>query len=153
MTQIAVAGRDNRRAIVRAVSTEVLKSLTALAQAGGGDTISLLVFTGIWTANTQHLIGTGRYTALEDIPPDSQRRPILEADLERAIGIPQPILGDYVTRLIAGGIVERLPAGLVVPSAIFTTPQQVDGTNEFYARIMSIVRALRDAGFSFGDQA
>jgi hypothetical protein len=152
MTANTETPRDNRRAIVRAVSTEALRSLTALAQAGGGDTISLLVFTGIWTANTQHLIGTGRYASLDDIPPDSQRRPVAEPELERIVGIPQPILGDYVTRLISAGVVERLSAGLVVPSAVFTSRSQVDGANEFYARIMSIVRALRDAGFSFGDQ-
>jgi hypothetical protein len=146
--------QDNRRAVVRAVSTEMLKALAALAPIGGGDTISLLVFTGIWTANTQHLTGDmSRYAAIADIPPDSQRKPVTEEDLERSIAVPQPILGQYVQRLIAQGLVERRPAGLVVPSAVFTTPEQLDGTNEFYARMLGLVRTLRSVNFGLGDDA
>jgi hypothetical protein len=146
--------QDNRRAVVRAVSTEVLKALAALAPSGGGDMISLMVFTGIWTGNTQHLTkDMTRYSSLADIPPDRERRPVTEEELERTILIPQPILGDYVERLVAKGMVERRPTGLVVPSAVFTTPEQIDGTNEFYSRMLGLVSTLRSVGFGFGDRA
>lgn len=146
---------DNRRAVVRAVSTEIVKALASIARsAGGGDTIALLVYTGIWTANSQHLTkDLTRYAGISDIPPDSQRVPVTEEELERQIAVPQPILGQYVERLIAYGMVERLPGGLVVPSAVFTRPEQIDGINEFYTRMLGLVRTLQSVGFGFGDQA
>ncbi len=144
---------DNRRAVVRVAAAEVLKGLAASARLFDGDMISLLVFTGVWVANVQHLTGgdPSRYAAFKDIPPDSQRRPVTDAELERQICIPQPILGEYVERLVASGALERLTSGLVAPSAIFTQPSQMDSTNEAYARLVSWVAAMRAVGFSFGD--
>ncbi|MES2723763.1 MAG: hypothetical protein V4656_11485 [Pseudomonadota bacterium] len=40
----------------------------------------------------------------------------------------------------------------MVPSAVFTRPEMMDGDNEIYARVLSLVSALRGAGFSFGDE-
>jgi hypothetical protein len=147
--------QDNRRAVVRAVSTEVIKALAAMGRtAGGGDTIALLVYTGVWTGNTQHLTkDLTRYAAIGDIPPDSQRVPITDEELEWQTGVPQPILGQYVERLIAHGMVERRPSGLVVPSAVFTRPDQIDATNEFYSRMMGLVSTLRSVGFGLGGTA
>lgn len=143
--------QDNRRAIVRITAAEVLKGLAESARRGGGDMIALLVFTGIWTANVQHLTGAGRYAAAHDIPPDSQRRPVTEVELERHICIPQPILGEYVERLVVEGVVERRPTGLVVPSAVFTRPEQLAATNATYQRLQAMVTAMRAAGFQFGE--
>ncbi|MFZ3007089.1 MAG: hypothetical protein WA047_13010, partial [Phenylobacterium sp.] len=111
-----------------------------------------LVFSGVWSANTQHLIGgKGRYSELTDIPPDSQRRPISEAALADMLCMPQDIVARYAEKLVAEGAAERLADGLVVPSAVFTRPEMMDGNNEIYARVLSLVSALRGAGFSFGD--
>lgn len=148
MTEIA---QDKRRAVVRVTSAEVLKCLTASVRLAGGDTISTLVFTGVWVANVQHLTGeSDRYAAFQDIPPDSQRRPVTEEDLERLICIPQPILGQYVRELVADGTVERRDTGLVVPSAVFTRREQLATMNETYARILNMVSAMRAVGFRFG---
>ncbi|MDO8799120.1 S-layer homology domain-containing protein [Phenylobacterium sp.] len=65
--------------------------------------------------------------------------------------MPDDIVARYVEALIAEGIVERVGDGLVVPSAVFTRPEMMDGNNELYARVLSLVSALRGAGFSFGD--
>lgn len=144
--------QDNRRAIVRASTAEVVKGLAATARLIGGDTIFLLVFTGIWVANVQHIPNdSGRFAGITDIPPDSQRRPVTEDELERLVGVPQPILGDYVERLIVSGLAERLPGGLVVPTAVFTRPDQIAGANEIYTRLLSMVSAMRAAGFQFGE--
>ncbi len=35
---------------------------------------------------------------------------------------------------------------------MFTRPEMMDGDNEIYARVLSLVSALRGAGFSFGDE-
>lgn len=144
--------QDNRRAIIRAATSEVVKGLAATSRLLGGDMISLLVFTGIWIGNVQHIpYDSSRFVGITDIPPDSQRRPVTDEDLERLVCIPQPILGQYIERLIAEGTAERLPGGLVVPSAVFTGPDQLAAANEIYTRLLSMVSAMRAAGFQFGE--
>jgi len=145
---------DNRRVLARIMTHEVLRGLAAMARSGGGDMIQFLVFSGIWSANTQHLLGMkGRYAEQNDIPPDSQRRPIPQEDLVHMLCMPEDIVARYVETLEADGIVERVAGGLVVPAAVFTRPAMLDGNNELYARVMSLVSALRGVGFSFGEAA
>lgn len=153
MTQPAKlpAVQDNRRAIVRIMSHEIVEGLASLARLNGGDMIQLLVFTGIWTANTRHLIVSGRYSALHDIPPDSQRLPVPQPVLAAQICMPGEIVARYVDQLVEAGIVERLPGGLVVPTAVFRRSDMMDGSNEFYSRVVQMVVALRGAGFQFGE--
>lgn len=149
---IETAVVDNRRAINRIVSSQVMRGLASLARLNGGDTVQLLVFTGIWTANTEHLLGSNsRYSGLHDIPPDSQRRPIADEALSAQLNIPRDIVDRYVGPLIEAGLVERLPGGLVVPSAVINLPQMLDGGNEVYGWVVNLVAALRDVGFGFGD--
>jgi hypothetical protein len=152
LTQLTPVSADNRRAVVRVAAYEILRALGALSRISSGDVVELLVFTAIWTCNTQHLLGHGpRYAQLHDIPPDSQRRPVTDAELQRAASMPQDIIDRYVTKLIADGLVERVPGGLVAPSAVFTRPEMLDGNNELYARLVSMVAALRGVGFQVGE--
>ena len=154
MPPVASPTLDNRRALVRVVAHEALRGLNSLARLHGGDIVAFLVFTGIWALNTQHLIGEGeRYAALRDIPPDSQRRPASPADLLRLVSIPEPLLLQYVDQMVEQGIIERVPGGLVAPSAVFTQPEMLDGANEVYVRLIAMVTGLRDVGFSFGETA
>lgn len=143
---------DNRRATARIMTHEVLRGLSAMARSSDGDMIQFLVFSGIWSANTQHLLGAkDRYAQLNDIPPDSQRRPISQDGLARMLCMPDDIIARYVDRLTEEGLAERVGDGLVVPSAVFTRPEMLDRNNELYTRVLSLVSALRGAGFSFGD--
>jgi hypothetical protein len=146
------AAGDNRRATVRIIAYEVLRGISALARLNGGDTLSLLVFTGIWSANTQHLISArDRYAALQDVPSDSQRRPVPQDELANFLCIPKEIVAAYVAALIDAELVERTADGLVVPAVVFTRPEMLDGTTELHARVMSMVMALRGAGFRFDE--
>ena len=145
---------DNRRAIVRVMSYEVLRGLAAMARLNGGDMIQFLVFTGIWTANTEHLLADkSRYAALNDIPPDSQRRPIPQDALAAQLAMPADIVARYVEPLVAAGYAERRPGGLVIPSAVFAQADMLGGSNDLHTRVMSMIVALRRAGFRFGDDA
>jgi hypothetical protein len=143
------AAGDNRRATVRIIAYEILRGISAMARLNGGDTLSLLVFTGIWSANTQHLISArDRYAALQDVPPDSQRRPVPQDELANFLCIPKEIVAAYVAALIDGELVVRTAD---VPAIVFTRPEMLDGTNELHARVMSMVMALRGAGFRFDE--
>lgn len=151
MTTVPPAPADNRRAIVRIVAHEMMRIAAAMAPAHGDDVIEYFVFTAIWVLNSQHMIGDDRYAPLRSIPPDAQRRPISMEELRRAAPMPDHILTSYVEQMVAKGIVERKPGGLVVPSAVFTQPGMVNGANDLYGRMVGMVAAMRNAGFSFGD--
>ncbi|MDP1875427.1 hypothetical protein [Phenylobacterium sp.] len=148
------APTDNRRLTSRILAYEFIDLLSAMARLHGGDIISLLVFTGVWTANTSHLRATtDRYAALHDIPPDSQRRPISEADLAAHLCMPRQVQDPYVEALVGTGLLERRPGGLVVPSAIFTRPEMLSDANETYRRLISMLARLRQGGISLGESA
>jgi hypothetical protein len=143
---------DNRRLTNRILAYEFVDLLSDMARLYGRDVIALLIFTGVWTANTAHLrTTTDRYAALHDIPPDSQRRPISEADLSAHLSMPRAVQDSYVQTLIEGGLLERRPGGLVVPSAIFTRPEMLAGANEAYGRLISMLARLRQVGISLGE--
>lgn len=148
---ISEAATDNRRLTLRIVTAETISTIAAMAQAHGGDVIRFMVFAAIWTANSQHLTSPERYAELYDIPPDAQRRPVPESVVRETLGIPSAIFDAYLADLIAEGAVERASGGLIVPSAVFTRPDQLANANEFYARFVALITRLRSAGFSFGD--
>jgi len=142
---------DNRRAALRVTTIEVLKALRSLARTHDGDMFALLVFTTIWSANGEHLIGDSRYAGLRDIGPDSTSKPISEEQLQRSLGVPRDMLDRYVEMFLDAGLVERISGGLSAPRAVFTSPEMMDAANEAYDRIVGLVSALRGAGFALGE--
>lgn len=151
MTTITPALADNRRAVVRIVAHEMMRAATAMAPAHDDDVIEYFIFTAIWVLNSQHLIGDDRYAPLKSIPPDAQRRPISVEELRRAMPMPDQIMTTYIEQMVSKGIVERKSGGLVVPTAVFTQPRMLNGTNDLYSRMVGMVTAMRSAGFSFGE--
>ena len=144
---------DNRRAVLRVTTLEILKALRSLAQLHDGDLFALLVFTSIWSANGEHLIGDERYSGLRDIGPDSTSKPVTDDQLQRSLGVPRDMLDRYVEMFIHMGLVERISGGLVVPGAVFTSAEMMSGANEAYDRIVGLVSALRAAGFALDEDA
>lgn len=134
---------DNRRLVVRLASHQILNMLGELADRLGMDLIETLVHGAVWTANTEHLLeSTGRYARLLDLPPDSLRRPIGEAQLLARLRLPRPLLESNIERLIERGYLERVGAGLVVPSAVFTRPEMVDALAACYAAVTGMTQTV-----------
>ena len=151
MSLLSSQAVDNRRAVVRVTTLEILKALRSLAQLHDGDLFALLVFTSIWSANGEHLIGDERYAGLRDIGPDSTSKPVTDDQLQRSLGVPRDMLDRYVEMFIHMGLVERISGGLVVPGAVFTSAEMMNGANEAYDRIVGLISALRGVGFSLGE--
>ena len=143
---------DNRRAIVRVLTGEIMRGLRDLAAMHEGDMIRALVFTAISSANTQHLHAAGgRYASFYDLPPDRERRPVTIEQLVDSLLMPRDIVERYVTALCADGFCEPAASGYVVPSAVFTRPEMLNAVNEFYTGAVRLVTALQNAGFRVGD--
>ncbi len=141
------AAADNRRAVLRTGTFEILAALRSFAKLHGGDVFALLVFTTIWSANGENLLGDDRYAGLHRIGPDKGSLPMTDAALYKAIGAPAEIVGRYVEAFISLGIIERAPGGLIAPAAVFTSPEMMDAAVEFYERIQRLGRSLREVGF------
>lgn len=77
-----------KRVVARIASIEILAGMTELADVCGMDLFSLVVFTGLWTANTEHLIDPVRYATIFDLPPNVERRPITRAALAERLRLP-----------------------------------------------------------------
>lgn len=138
---------DNRRLVVRVSSHQILTVLADLADRLGFDMIETLVHAGVWTANTEHLLAnTGRYARLLDLPPDSLRRPVGEAELMARLRLPPAVFQPCVERLIERGYIERTGAGLVAPSAVFTRPEMVDALTACFDGVAGLVETLRRIG-------
>ena len=103
--------------------------------------------------------GPDLVNALRDEKPDvavvDVRLPPTQTDegLQAALGAPREIIDSYVAAFLDMGVVERVSGGLVIPGAVFTSPEMMEAANEFYDRIMALVSALRAVGFSFGENA
>ena len=138
---------DNRRLVVRIASHHILSLLGEMAARLGLDLIETLIHAGVWTANTEHLQeSVGRYARLLDLPPDSQRRPIGEAELMARLRLPRAIFEPYVERLIERGYLERVGAGLVAPSAVFTRPDVVEALGACHSSVRELMETLRRIG-------
>jgi hypothetical protein len=117
------ASTDNRRLTMRLVAHRTLSIWTDLAGDLEMDLLEILVFTGVWTANTEHLNKVSdRYARLHDLPPDMQRRPIPPAALANRLRLPHALCQSTVERLIERKLVESVASGLIVPAAVFTKP-------------------------------
>lgn len=137
---------DNRRLVIRVASHQILVSLGDIAERMDFDLVEFLVFTGVWTANTEHLHKTtGRYAKLLDLAPDSLRRPIGETELMTRLRLPRAVFEPYVERLIGRGVVERVGTGLVVPTAVFTRPEMIDSLTASYENLNRLVETIRGA--------
>lgn len=123
----------------------------AMAKVHGDDVIEYFVFTALWVLNSSHLIGDQRYVQLKSIPPDVLRKPASLEELRAALPMPADILQTYVKRLLEKGLAEEVSGKLVVPTAVFTQPEMLQGTSELYESVVQMVTSMRAAGFSFGD--
>lgn len=146
-------GADNRRAVLRTGTFEILKALRSFSKLHGGDMFALLIFTTIWSANGENLLGDERYAGLHRIGPDKGSLPVTDVDLRQLIGAPAEIVDRYVEAFVALGIVERVQGGLVAPAAVFTSPEMMDAAVEFYDRIQALGRALKAVGFDLFEPA
>ncbi len=151
LTTFSQVPADTRRAVVRIVATEMTKVSSAMAKVHGDDVIEYFVFTALWVLNSSHLIGDQRYVQLKSIPPDALRKPASVDELRLVLPMPDDILQTYVKRLVDKGLVEEVSGKLVVPTAVFTQPEMLQGTSDLYESVVQMVTSMRTAGFSFGD--
>lgn len=133
-----------KRAVSRLVAKEFIDGFAALADLYGLDLLTTLVFTGVWTANTEHLNESDRYATVYDLPPNMVRRPIGEAELARRLRLPEAMVWNALDDLAAMHLVERTSSGAVVPTAVFTSAPMIEGINRTYESTQALVQRLAE---------
>ena len=133
------------RLILRTMTREVLNALAAQADAFDMDLVTLLVFTGVWTANTEHL-NDAQYIALFDLPPDFHRRPITLRALAGKLRMPLSLVQDRIAQLQSAGLVDQGERGIVVPTGVFTKPEMIAAVEAQYERSKRLVETMGALG-------
>jgi hypothetical protein len=133
----------------------ILRVLELLAEFFGDVRTGIVALT-IATANTAHLedrAGDGwRYASLDHAPPDDLRKPISAARLAESLGFPYETMRQHVRRLLDSGVCVRVDGGLIIPTAVVTTPAAARATLINVRYVRKFVRDLAGIGISAGQR-
>ena len=143
----------NIRAIFRVGNEFFLRSLDSMARVAGNDLVLALVYNAMWTANVLHITNSAanvEYGGMENIPPDSMRRPVTVMALASSLRIPYETTRRAVQTLIKGGICVRVGGrGLIVPAAIHMRQDRLDAIRDALPSLLRFLTDLKRAGFDF----
>jgi predicted transcriptional regulator len=150
-TDPIAVGTDVRRQVLRLSIGAFLEALEALVDRVKLDLVHTLLYVTIMQANVRHLsaqVSPDRpYSALDDVPPDTERRPISVYAVAREMGLPYETARRHVSAMIEAGLVVRSPSGGVsTPTAIHATPEWLAGTEDSWRRIQGMVRDFAKIG-------
>lgn len=131
----------NFRAVCRAASYFLIKSLSLVNDVHHGDAVEALIFTAIWTANISHIRGQESFN--EAPIPEDLRRPVTVARLAQLVGIPPETVRRHVNRMLEAGMCRRVGRkGVIVPEAVFLRPEMVTAAKEQYLATRQLHRTL-----------
>ncbi len=141
---------EERRKYSRIAILFVVEAAKLLAQTAGGDMLRGLLFLAIVQANIQQVSGdpalSRQYGSSDLPPPDALRRPISVYSLAQSLRIPYETARRHIVQLIDQGLVERLRAGVIVPTAVLMSPPVLAAMPDCYQLFRSFIQALSDAG-------
>jgi DNA-binding Lrp family transcriptional regulator len=86
------------------------------------------------------------YSGVDEAPPDELRRPVSVNALANSLGLPFETVRRRVKGLLAQGVFVQVEAGLIVPSAYLSAPEQVKNGLLGYERLRRFYYDLRDLG-------
>jgi hypothetical protein len=142
----------NGRGLLRVCSEYVMRCIDVLGRLYANDFLAALIHSAIWIANTES-IRQGpenlQYGALNDIPPDSLRKPISVNALASQLGMPFETTRRYVNTMLHEGMVVRTDKGLVVPARVIGQPLMLECARAVHAHTVRLVADLHRAGFDF----
>lgn len=148
---------DVSRQTVRMSIDYFLDSLTLMARAVDLDPLSILVGLAVARGNMEHFAEDREtaetYAGLEDIPPDTVRRPVSVYAVSKSLGLPYETTRRYARRLTKEGWLERkADGGLILPAAVLGRPGVLQAAVEFAARTQAYLNRLVEIGVTPADQ-
>ena len=109
-----------------------------------------MVYAAIIAANTAHLTNIKderrRFDGMDELPPDSARRPVSVRGLAASIGMPFETCRRHVNRLIADGYCRRANGGLIVPAEVIASEASSKVLKANLANVRAFLRNLKRLG-------
>ncbi|HJV42361.1 hypothetical protein [Caulobacter sp.] len=121
----------------------LLDQLVTSLAAHDGDLLTTLVMAALGSGNCAHL-PVDRFTALNDAPPNHERRPLTVRQIADSLSQPyETVRRRFVTLEAAGLIARRGRHGFIVLEASDRTPERLDAIRRTHGKIQRMVKALQ----------
>lgn len=128
-----------------AISSEGIRTFGSLPRA--------IFFTAIVAANVQHItrsaVRTWRYAGLDQLAPDSERRPVSILGLSQSLRKPFETTRENVSVLIGEGLVVKAEGGVIVPSEVLLSEKIAALHDRHWETFCNMIAQLRLLGFDF----
>ena len=128
-----------------AISSEGIRAFGSLPRA--------IFFTAIVAANAQHItrsaVRTWRYAGLDQIPPDSERRPVSILGLSQSLRKPFETTRENVNALQSEGLVVKAEGGVIVPSEVLLSEKFVALDARLWDTFCEMIARLKSLNFDF----
>lgn len=138
------------RTAFRVAAQYTMRSLEMMRRATGGELTTAIISLAITQANVAHLVAAsgadGGYDSIDQIPPNSARRPISILALSANVGLPYETTRRQVAKMIAAGQCQRVKGGLIVPTEVLDSPIHRELLREHLLVLRRMVRTLQTAG-------
>lgn len=112
-----------------------------------------IYFTAIVAANVQHVtrsaVHSWRYAGLDQILPDSERRPVSILGLAQSLKKPFETTRENVNALIRDGLVTKVDGGVIVPSAVIRSEAIMALEDRRWDIFCDMIAKLRALNFDF----
>ena len=140
------------RIIVRAACDFLLVGL-AEGVRNYGSLRRAVFMTAIVVANVQHItrsaVRTWRYARLDQIPPDSERRPVSILSLSQSLRKPFETTRAHVNALIGDGLCVKAATGVFVPTAVLLSDKIAASDAVLWDAFWEMIGKLRALGYDF----
>jgi DNA-binding transcriptional regulator YhcF (GntR family) len=159
VTAIKASSEDelppNVRAVMRLTTDFFVHSAEMLSRAFDDNFVASVIFTAIWTSNVRHITNSEanlEFGGIDDLPPDSMRRPISVRALSSSLHLPYETVRRACNRLVREGACVRVGAeGLIVPRAVLGEDRFKKTVAALLPRVYRFLADLQRVGYDFGD--
>ncbi|WP_298163340.1 hypothetical protein [Brevundimonas sp.] len=128
-----------------AISAEGIRTFGSLPRA--------IFFKAIVTANVQHItrsaVRTWRYARLDQIAPESERRPVSILGLAQSLHRPFETTRENVNALIGEGLVVKKEGGVIVPTEVLLSDLVVAMDDRLWRSFCEMIASLKSLNFDF----
>lgn len=136
----------NVRAAHRYATDYMLRWVEIANEVHQADLLYSLVFTTLWAGNCSHLRGSA-YAELDNVPPDHERRPLTVRQVADSLGLPYETVRRRFVEMLDRGIAQRVGReGFIVPQAVFTKPEFMNGLRRSHQSLMRFLKELKSVG-------
>jgi hypothetical protein len=137
------------RVVARLTGQYFLRFARQAAEAEGGDFMNALVLHAILAGNNGARDNDPKqadhFRSLQDVAPDSSRRPVSILAVANSLGLPYETVRRCVNRLIKSGRCGRVKGGIIALESGLRRPEDDEGLLKNVANVRYLYRALKRA--------